>query len=274
MSKTLRIILFGLLGVIAVAAVGFVIWAQNAHPPEPEALTALNETSAIDIETEPWLTFAPTSPERVVTTGLILYPGGRVDPRAYAPLARLIALRGYRVVIVPMPLNLAFFAPYRADEVIAAYPEIQTWAVGGHSLGGAMAALYVDQAAPDSVAGLALWAAYPAQQNDLSDAEDLTALVIYATNDGLMTEEELDASRPLLPPVTRVITIQGGNHAQFGAYGPQRGDRSATVSQTSQHGMIVEATVALLLRGLHEPAFGASPTALRAGGDLALGRQP
>ncbi len=264
MSKILRIIGVGVLAITAVAVVGFVIWALDAHPPEPEALAALNETSAIEIETEPWLTFAPTSPDRPVTTGLILYPGGRVDPRAYAPAARLIALRGYRVVIVPMPLNLAFFAPRRADAVIAAYPEIQTWAVGGHSLGGAMAALYVDRAAPDAVAGLALWAAYPAEPNDLSDAEDLTALSIYATRDGLMTEEEFEASRPLLPSNTRWVTIEGGNHTQFGAYGAQQGDQPATISRTAQQGMIVEATVGLLLEGLHEPLFSASSVSLRA----------
>lgn len=264
MSKRVRIIGIGLLAILAVAVVGFVIWAQDAHPPEPEALAALNETSAIEIETEPWLTFDPTSPDQPVSTGLILYPGGRVDPRAYASVARLIALRGYRVVIVPMPLNLAFFAPRRADEVIAAYPEIQTWAVGGHSLGGAMAALYVDRAAPDAVTGLALWAAYPAEPNDLSDAEDLTTLSIYATRDGLMTEQEFEASRDLLPPNTRWVTIEGGNHAQFGAYGPQQGDQTARISRTAQQGMIVEATVGLLLQGLHEPAFGASSAPLRA----------
>ena len=268
MSKILRILGVGIVAIITVIGVGFVIWARDAHPPESEALAALNETSAIDIETEPWLSFAPTSPERAVTTGLILYPGARVDPRAYAPLARLIALRGYRVVIVPMPLNMAFFAPRRADAVIAAYPEIQTWAVGGHSLGGAMAALYVDRAAPDAVAGLALWAAYPAEPNDLSDAEGLRALTIYATRDGLMTEEEFEASRALLPPDTRRVTIEGGNHAQFGAYGSQRGDRPATISQTSQHGMVVEVTVGLLLDGLHQPAFGGLSDGLRADSGL------
>jgi len=262
MAKSLRIILVGVLAIIMVAVVGFVVWAQDAHPPESEALAALNESRAIEIETEPWLTFYPTSLEKPVTTGLILYPGARVDPRAYAPLARLIALRGYRVVIVPMPLNMAFFAPRRADEVIAAYPEIQTWAVGGHSLGGAMSALYVDRVAPDSVAGLVLWAAYPARQNDLSGAEGLTALSIYATRDGLMTEEEFEASRALLPPNTRWVTIEGGNHAQFGAYGPQQNDQPATISQISQQGMVVEATVLLLLDGLHQPTFSGLPVAL------------
>ena len=71
---------------------------------------------------------------------MIFYPGGRVDPRSYAPAARAIAAQGYLAVITPMPLNLAVFTPGRAAQVIAAYPEIHTWAIGGHSLGGAMAA--------------------------------------------------------------------------------------------------------------------------------------
>jgi pimeloyl-ACP methyl ester carboxylesterase len=252
----------GVLVIVGVGVVGFVIWARDAYAPEPEALAALTETSAIEIETEPWLSFNPTSPREPVTTGLILYPGGRVDPRAYAPLARLIALRGYRVVIVPMPLNLAFFAPRRADAVIAAYPEIQTWAVGGHSLGGAMAALYVDRAAPDAVSGLALWAAYPAKQNDLSDEEDLTALLVYGSEDGLMSEADFESTWDLLPPYSFRITIMGGNHAQFGTYGMQQGDQPAEISREVQQGMVLEATVGLLLDGLHEPAFSESPAGL------------
>ena len=82
--------------------------------------------------------FRPLDQEPAV--GLILYPGARVDPRAYAPTARALVQEGYLVVIVPMLLDLAFFAPGRAAEVMAEFPGIEAWAGGGHSLGGAMAA--------------------------------------------------------------------------------------------------------------------------------------
>ncbi|MEZ4737454.1 MAG: alpha/beta fold hydrolase [Caldilineaceae bacterium] len=103
------------------------------------------------------------------------------------------------MVIVPMPLNLAAFAPNRAQEVIAAYPTIQQWAIGGHSLGGAMAAAFAADH-PDAVDALILWASYPGQQDSLARRSDLAVTSIYGTQDGLATVEKLEAARSLLPP--------------------------------------------------------------------------
>lgn len=208
----------------------------------PEALAALQSDDQVQVETEPWLLFRPVGEEP--TTGLILYPGGRVDPRAYAVAARALAGEGYQVVIVPMPLNLAVLAPGRVAEVMAAFPEVKHWAVGGHSLGGSMAARFAHQN-PGVVQGLALWASYPASGNDLSD-HHLIATSIYGTRDGLATEEKIAASRTLLPPDTRWVPIEGGNHAQFGWYGPQAGDNPASISRQVQQEQIVAATLALL----------------------------
>jgi hypothetical protein len=49
----------------------------------------LQSNAQVQVETEGWLIFRPVGGERAV--GLILYPGGRVDSRAYAPPARAIA---------------------------------------------------------------------------------------------------------------------------------------------------------------------------------------
>ena len=167
-----------------------------------------------------------------------------MDPRSYAPAAHALAQEGYLVVIVPMPLNLAVFAPDRAADVMAAFPEIGRWAVGGHSLGGAMAARFAYQN-PEAVQGLALWAAYPASTDDLS-GHPLAVTSIYGTNDGLATEDKIAASRPLLPGNTRWVAIEGGNHAQFGWYGPQSGDGAAVISREEQQREIVAATLELL----------------------------
>ena len=175
---------------------------------------------------------------------MILYPGGLVDARAYAPAARQIAEAGFLVVIVPMPLKLAFFDAGRASDVMQAYPSITHWAIGGHSLGGAMAAQFAYQH-PDQVAGLVLWAAYPASNNSLADRASRVAS-IYATRDGLATGGKIDASRPLLPADTRFVSIEGGNHAQFGWYGKQSGDNEATITREAQQAQIVAATVTLL----------------------------
>ena len=231
----------GLLALLVLLTGGFVIWGSTPAGPMPEVyerVPGLNEVSP----GERWLTFLPDG--GAPTVGLILYPGGRVDFRAYAPAAQAIADQGYFVALVRMPLNLAVFAPDAAAEVIAAYPEIEHWAVGGHSLGGAMAAHFV-AAHLGSVDGLVLWAAYPASSDDLSRS-GVRVVSISASLDGLSTPEKIAASRLLLPTDTIWVTIQGGNHAQFGWYGPQSGDAPAAIPREAQQAQIVEATVALL----------------------------
>jgi pimeloyl-ACP methyl ester carboxylesterase len=216
------------------------VWALDASRPTPDALAALRSDDQVRVERGRWLVFAPVSD--VPDTGLIFYPGAKVDPRAYAVTARSIAEQGYLVAVVPMPLNLAVFAPNRASDVIAAYPGIQHWAVGGQSVGGAMAARFAFQQ-PDLVDGLVLWAAYPA--DDLSQRE-LQAVSISGTRDGLATEAKIAASKVLLPATTRWVPIIGGNHAQFGSYGPQAGDFPATIDIKEQQAQVVVATTALL----------------------------
>ena len=170
---------------------------------------------------------------------MIIYPGGRVDPRSYAPMAHALAGEGYLSIIVPMPLNLAVFNPGAALDVMAAFPEITNWAVGGHSLGGAMAANFVRNHLP-VLDGLFLWAAYPASGDDLSGLE-VDVVSIYGTLDGLMTGAEVEASRMLLPADTVWVPIEGGNHAQFGWYGDQPGDNPATISREEQQAQTIDA---------------------------------
>jgi hypothetical protein len=207
-----------------------------------EAVAALESDADVQVETEPWLVFRPTDAQADV--GLIVYPGGRVDPRAYAPVARAVAEAGYQAVIVPMPLNLAVLAPARAREVMAAFPEVDRWVVAGHSLGGAMAANFVRQN-PGAADGLVLWAAYPAGGDDLSE-RDLIVASVYGTRDGVALPEEVLAGQSLLPPDTRWAPIEGGNHAQFGWYGEQSGDNPATISREAQQAQVVDATLVVL----------------------------
>jgi len=231
-----------LIGILFAAVIGFVAWGLIIPAPMPEALAALQSDAQVNITTEPWLVFQ--SSQNVPTTGLIFYPGGRVDPRAYAPQAHIIASQGYLVIIVPMPLNLAVLGAERASSVIHKYPNIQNWVIGGHSLGGSMAALYADRHR-DQIKGLVLWASYPASSNNLADST-IKVASIYATLDGLATQEKIDASRKLLPADTTWVQIEGGNHAQFGWYGFQSGDNPARISREEQQIQIVQATLNLL----------------------------
>ncbi len=226
--------------VFALGVYGYV--ATRPAEPMPQALAALQSDARVQVDMQPWLVFRPLGAQP--TTGLIFYPGGLVDPRAYAPMARDIAARGYLVVIVPMPLNLAFLDVNGAQAVIRAFPTIPRWALGGHSLGGVAAAMFI-QEHPDTVQGLVLWASYPAPGDNLSE-HALRTVSIYGTRDGLATNGKIDASRPLLPPSTRWVAIEGGNHGQFGWYGLQSGDGAATISREQQQEQIVSATTDLL----------------------------
>jgi hypothetical protein len=229
-------------GLLAIAVAAFVFWGYTPAQPLPESQGSLRSDSQVTVETSRWITFQQT--ENHPTTGFIFYPGARVDPRAYAPAAKMIAARGYLVVIVPMPLNLAIFNPNAAADVISTYPSILVWAIGGHSLGGAMAANFV-YTHPTAIQGLVLWASYPASNNDLSQYR-IHVTSISATLDGLSTPDKIAASIPLLPADTIWISITGGNHAGFGWYGPQSGDNPAILSRADQQTQIVTATVSLL----------------------------
>lgn len=242
MSRWKKILLAVVL-VVLLAAAAFVVWASTPLGPMPEALAALESDAVVQVTAEPWYTFQPT--DAASSTGLIIYPGGRVDPRSYAPTARAIAAQGYPVVIVPMPLNLAVFGADRAADVIAALPEVERWAMAGHSLGGAMAASFASDS-PQAVNGLALWAAYPAGGADLSGRAGLAATSIYGTADGVAAVEDVLGGAPLLPPDTVWVPIDGGNHAQFGWYGPQSDADVATISREAQQAQIVAATLAVL----------------------------
>ncbi len=244
--KILLIALIGVLVVAAIGAGGFVVWANNASPASPNAVAALTSDASVQFTTtNGWLVFEPSNPSAAsypMDTGLIIYPGGRVDYRAYAPLARAIAAEGYLVVIVPAPLNLAFFDINAAQRVMDAYPEIEHWAVAGHSLGGVAASSFA-AANPDKVEGIAFWASYPSGNMSTFPGQVVS---IYGTNDGLASPSKIDESRPNLPATTEFVAIEGGNHAQFGDYGPQEGDNPATISRAEQQAQIAAATVSML----------------------------
>jgi dienelactone hydrolase len=228
--------------VLIVALTGFALWAGTpAGVLLPEFAGALESDSRVAVSSEPWLTFTP---EEAATVGFIFYPGGRVLPEAYAPAMREIAEAGYLVVVPSMPLNLAVFAPYTASEVIAAYPEIGTWVIGGHSLGGSMAATFAN-ANTDLIDGIVLWASYPQASDSLAD-DDMAAASVYGTIDGLLPVETVEESRAYLPDNSIFVSIEGGNHAQFGSYGPQNGDNDATVSREAQQAAAIEATLDVL----------------------------
>ena len=218
----------------------------------PDANDALRSDARVRVVSGRWIEFLPEPPAPGdgtlrppgSPTGLILYPGGFVQPEAYAPVARTIAEAGHPVVIVPVTLRLAFFDIDAAVPVQAAFPDVPRWAVGGHSLGGVAAAWYARDH-PDRIAGLVLWAAYTDDGHTLAPST-LPVLSVSGTRDGNVTPARIAASRLTLPSSTRFVAIEGANHAQFGAYRYQMNDADAAIGREEQHRQIAAATVAFL----------------------------
>lgn len=208
----------------------------------PEAVAALESDDRVRVTADKWLRFEPA--DGTPSNGLIFYPGARIDPRSYAPFAHVLAAEGYLVVIPRMPLNRAVLAPERAAAVMDEYSGVTRWAVGGHSLGGAMAARFARRH-PERVQALLLWAAYPAERDSLADL-NLPVWSEWATNDGLATPEKQKATRHLLPVRAAYGLIEGGNHAQFGWYGSQPGDGAAAISREEQQAQLLAGARAVM----------------------------
>ena len=181
-------------------------------------------------------------------TGFILYPGGLIDAPAYAPLMQGIAAEGYTAVIAAMPLNLAVLGSSRAGKIMARFSEIEKWALGGHSLGGVMACRYA-KSGDARISGLVLLASYPSRRFSVEHMP-LKAVSIYATEDGLIKQSVIEASKQNLPEDTHFVGIQGGNHSQYCALAPQnnlyRGDNPASITPAEQQQAIVRAVADFL----------------------------
>lgn len=164
------------------------------------------------------------------TRGLIFYPGGKVEHTAYVPLMKACAELGILCVIVEMPFRLAVFDVNAADGIKERYPQIESWYIGGHSLGGSMAASYLANNS-DSYEGLILLGSYSTA--DLSDC-GIRALSVYGSEDKVMNREKYAEYKENLPENFTELVIEGGCHAYFGMYGAQHGDGAPTVTNTEQ----------------------------------------
>lgn len=236
-------ILLSVFVIILVPILIFLIWGYTPQPAQPEAIESLQSTSFVKvIQQNDHIAFIPIRME--AKTGLIFYPGGHVAPEAYSPLLKNIAEKGYLITLIRMPLNLAIFGIDFANIYMKKYPQIENWIIAGHSVGGAMAAIYSERN-PENIEGLILWASYPAKSTNLKDFP-YPVLSIYGSNDGLSSLIEIENSKHLLPDNTLFIEIQGGNHSQFGNYGFQNGDLKANISIEEQQRIILNQTIKFL----------------------------
>lgn len=167
---------------------------------------------------------------------LVFYPGGLVEPDSYANWAYQVSKEGYTVKIVHFPLNLAVLAPNQAKQVVGPH---EKYVIGGHSLGGAMAARYAAKADKTNLKGLFLLAAYADQKGRL-DHSQLPVLSVTASQDGVLNWTNYHANKKYLPKDTTFSTISGGNHGGFGSYGHQKGDKTSKISNAEQQKQVAQ----------------------------------
>ena len=218
-----------IVSLLLLLAGGFFWYASDVYPAQDVALAVLAQAGN-GIAVQDGLTIlAPQAPS---DTGLIFYPGAKVEAAAYLPLLDQLRQLGLTCFLVDMSFHMAIFDPDAARAVMAQFPDVQHWYLAGHSMGGAMASRFVAEH-PGQVEGLILLEAY--LYGDYPTANTLT---IYGSLNQSV-EDKLDYTE-------NVVEIQGGNHAQFGNYGPQKGDPPATISAEEQQAQTVAAIRAFL----------------------------
>lgn len=230
------------LGVLVTLAVlGALVWLRPL-PGTPEAVAAMSGSAEVRITDAPaHIIITPTS--GTPTRGLIFQPGARVDPRAYVPMLSEVSKQGVLVVVVKQPFGIGFLAMTAPHAFIDRHPEVTSWAIGGHSLGGVAAATFAHDH-PGTVKGLVLWASYPV--GSLADRKDLAVASVSGSRDGFTIPADIEASRSLLPGDTAYTQVAGAVHSYFGDYGVQPGDGTPTVDRAAAQRQIVAATVAFM----------------------------
>lgn len=229
-------------GLLILLIGGCVLYLTTYYRPTADAVWELmsDEEAQIDLLADGTYVFAPVEGS---DTGLIFYPGGKVDYQAYAPLLHRIAAKGVTCYLMKMPFRLAVLDINAADGIIEANPQITHWFIGGHSLGGACAAIYASRNAQD-FEGLVLLGAYSTK--DLSQS-GLRVLCMYGENDGVMKRDKYEKDKANLPADFTEIVIPGGCHAYFGDYGSQTGDGTPAITAEEQWNITAEAVAAFAL---------------------------
>lgn len=219
--------------IIAAVFAAFAVYASVYYRADEEKIAEYSAGCEVKIrETGKYFLVGDENAKR----GFVFYPGGKVDPQAYVPLAIALAREGIFTVIVKMPFNLAVLGVNSANRVIRKYSSVEKWFVGGHSLGGSMAASYA-KGHDHKVAGVILLGAYSTA--NLTGTK-LSVFTAYGSEDGVLNMKKYEKNIKNLPNGYSSLVIDGGNHAGFGMYGEQKGDGEAKITAEAQIAIVAE----------------------------------
>lgn len=230
---------------ILLAVCSLVYAADYYHYAETVPEATLDSMLNVNItQTDKYVAFVPAEKAAdEVNTGFVFYPGGKVAPKAYYPLLETIADRGIIVVMAIMPDNLAIYDVDAADalNINDLFPSVNNWYIGGHSLGGVAASMYLsdnDYAACRNYKGIIFMGAYPS--SDLKDS-GIKALCINGSEDKVMDISKYEESLVYLPSGYTEYVIEGGCHSYFGDYGMQEGDGQPSITPIKQWELVADA---------------------------------
>ena len=221
MKKFIKRLLFTIIFILLSIITIFLIYSLNYYKADETAKEILRKEN-IKIEKN----IITLYPETNYNTGIIFYPGAKVEYISYLPLLNKLTEQGYVCFLPKMPLNFAFFDYNVADNIINNNPNIKNWYVSGHSLGGAMASYYTSKNL-NKVNGVILVGAYVYGDIPLDKT-----LVLYGSNDLILNKEKLKNK-------DNEILIKGGNHSMFGNYGHQKNDGKGTITTEEQQEITV-----------------------------------
>ena len=227
-TRRIRVWIGSVVLVLALLVGGCAAYLADDYPADGAAISAFVADLSVPCSepTDGVLTYGSTD----ASVGFIFYPGGKVDFRAYEPLMAALASQGAFCVLLQMPFQLAVLDVDAAKGIAEDYPAVDQWYLGGHSLGGSMAASYLKSNSAD-FSGLVLLGSYSTA--DLSQTP-LRVLSLYGSEDRVMNREKYDRYKSNLPAALTEIVLEGGCHAGFGMYGAQKGDGVPTVSTEEQ----------------------------------------
>ncbi|UOQ59398.1 alpha/beta hydrolase [Leucobacter rhizosphaerae] len=216
----------------------FAIWANVTYPAKGPAIERAQSDPAVSIEvSHDFVTMTPT--QGASDRGLVFLAGAKVEPEAYIGTFESLVASGTSVVIVRPFINLAIFETRPFEDFTNQLPDVERWAVGGHSQGGVKACSYAED---PEVSALVLLASY-CSLGDLSTRTDLAALSVSGGEDRLVTPDKIADAAPLMPADSTYVELEGVSHAQFGSYGEQPGDGTPTVEDAEAQRLIGEALV-------------------------------
>jgi hypothetical protein len=228
MKKILKIIGIGILTLLLIMIIGLFIYSRGSYTALPEmddALALLDDSSYEYYEDRDEIRYTVDNPLK----NIIIIPGGLVEPDSYSYLAALLAKEGYNVVIAKAIFNLAILNPWIGKEFIS---DSLDNIVIGHSLGGVTASMVFSGL--EEIDGFVFLGSYP-----IKDVSTASTLFLEAEFDLGMDPEALEDSMKFVNEDTNTrIFIEGGNHAQYGWYGPQKGDGEATLTTFEQQNLV------------------------------------